>query len=69
MSDDDAVDPRVRLTYDESIRGLDMQSATLDELRNRTGVLLAAASLSSAFLGATALEHHQEPLMACGGAS
>jgi hypothetical protein len=35
-----------------------MQSASLDELRSRTGVLLAAASLSSAFLGATALKHH-----------
>jgi hypothetical protein len=55
MSD---VDPQLKMIYDESVRGLDMQSATLDELRNRTGVLLAAAALSSAFLGATALQRH-----------
>jgi len=35
-----------------------MQSAWVDELRTRTGVLLAAASVSSAFLGATAIKLH-----------
>jgi hypothetical protein len=52
------VDPRAEAIYQESVRGLDMQSASLDELRNRTGVLLAAATVASAFLGATALGVH-----------
>jgi hypothetical protein len=53
----DDFDPRVKLAYDESVRGLDMQSAALDELRNRTGLLIAAATVASAFLGAAALAH------------
>ena len=57
MADAD-IDPRATLVYDESVRGLDMQSTSIDELRSRTGVLLAAASVASAFLGATALQHH-----------
>lgn len=52
---DDAVDPRLRLAYDESVRGWALQSTVLDELRTRAGVLIAAASVSSAFLGTSAL--------------
>jgi hypothetical protein len=52
------IDPRVRVIYDESVRGLDMQSDWLDELRQRTGVLIAAATVTAALLGASALEHH-----------
>jgi hypothetical protein len=53
------IDPLARLVYDESVRALDIQSNSLDELRSRTGVLLAATSVSSAFLGAEALKRHQ----------
>ncbi len=52
------IDPRAQLVHQESVRSLDMQSASLDEIRSRTGVLLAATSVSAAFLGASALEHH-----------
>jgi len=58
MSGGSEIDARIQLAYDESVRGLDIQSSSIDELRSRTGVLLAAASIASAFLGATALKHH-----------
>jgi hypothetical protein len=47
--------PRLALAFAESVRNLESQSRTLDELRTRTGVLLAAATISASFLGATAL--------------
>lgn len=50
-------DPRKKLAYEESIRALEQQSSVLDELRSRTGVLLAALSLSASFLGAQALKN------------
>lgn len=53
-------DPRLDLAYDESVRALALQSSVLDELRNRAGVLLSAASVSSAFLGAKTLEGGQQ---------
>ncbi len=55
MSD---VDPRIKLAYAESVRGLDMQNETLNELHSRTGVVIAAATVASAFLGAAALQQH-----------
>ncbi len=50
-------DARAQLIHAESVRALDMQSTAVDEIRSRTGVLLAAASVATAFLGATALQH------------
>jgi hypothetical protein len=44
------------LAYSESVRAIEMQSRSLDELRSRTGVLLAAASVAASFLGAEALK-------------
>ncbi|MBS1870546.1 MAG: hypothetical protein JSS99_12890 [Actinobacteria bacterium] len=44
------------LAYGESVRAIDMQARSLDELRTRTGVLLAAASVVASFLGAEALK-------------
>lgn len=52
------IDPLAKLIYDESVRALDMQSKSLDELRSRTGVVIAAVSVGSAFLGAEALKRH-----------
>jgi hypothetical protein len=49
------VDSRLVLAYEESVRAWALQSAVLDELRNRAGILIAAATVSSAFLGAQAL--------------
>lgn len=39
---------------DEARRGMTIQVAALDELRSRTGLLLAASSLSASFLGSAA---------------
>jgi hypothetical protein len=49
---------RARLAYEASIRALDQQHRLLEEIRSRTGVLLAAASLSASFLGARAFDGH-----------
>jgi hypothetical protein len=51
------------IAYNEAVRGLDEQAAALREVRSRSGTLLAAASLVTAFLGADPLT---EPL---GGAA
>jgi hypothetical protein len=47
---------REELAYAESVRALDHQARALDELRSRTGLLLAAASIVASFLGAQALD-------------
>jgi hypothetical protein len=43
-----------RLAYDSALRALDKQEALLEELRGRTGVLLAASALGASFLGDSA---------------
>jgi hypothetical protein len=43
------------LAYAESVRALEQQARSVDEVRSRTGVLLAAASIVASFLGAEAL--------------
>lgn len=40
-----------KLAYEAALRGLDKQEGLLEELRARTGVLLAASSLAASFLG------------------
>jgi hypothetical protein len=40
-----------KLLYDEAKLGLARQERSLDELRSRTGVLIAASSVAAAFLG------------------
>ncbi len=40
----------------ESVRALEQQAGVLDELRSRTGVLLAAAAIVTSFLGAAVLD-------------
>jgi hypothetical protein len=44
------------LAYGESVRAIELQARSLDEVRTRTGVLLAAASVVSSFLGSEALK-------------
>lgn len=51
-------DPRYRLVYEEAVRGIDQQEATLDNLRARAGTVLALASLVTSFLGAAALTRY-----------
>src|SRR5918992_1767846 len=45
-----------QLAYERSARALERQERTLDELRARTGILLAASSLAASFLGARAAD-------------
>ena len=43
-----------RLAYDEARRRLDAQEQSLDELRSRAGVLIAASTIVTTFLGGSA---------------
>ena len=45
------------MAYEAALRGLDKQEGLLEELRTRTGVLLAASSLAASFLGQQAFRH------------
>src|SRR5688500_100641 len=47
------------LTYNETQRAVTQQAQDLDELRSRTGTLLAVAVLSSSFLGEAVLSDKQ----------
>jgi hypothetical protein len=44
------------IAYEASLRRLDKQEQSLTEIRARTGLLLAAASLAASFLGPPAIE-------------
>ncbi len=46
-----------KLAYEMALRGLDKQENLLEELRARTGVLLAVSSLAASFLGQQAFRH------------
>jgi len=45
-----------KLAYEAALRGLDKQEGLIEELRTRTGVLLAASSLAASFLGQQAFQ-------------
>jgi hypothetical protein len=45
------------LSYDAAVRALDLQERAVEQLRARTGTLLAASSLTASFLGAQAIQH------------
>lgn len=45
------------LSYAAAVRALDIQERGLDQLRARTGTLLAASSLIASFLGAQTIQH------------
>src|SRR2546423_8559833 len=45
------------LSYDAGLRGLELQERGLEQLRARTGILLAASSLTASFLGAQTIQH------------
>jgi hypothetical protein len=44
-----------QIAYESSLRTLDRQEALIDELRARTGLLLAAASIATSLAGRTTL--------------
>jgi hypothetical protein len=45
-----------KLAYETALRGLDKQEKLLEELRTRTGILLAASSLAASFFGQQAFK-------------
>ena len=49
-----------RIVFEESVRALAQQRELLDGLRNRSGTLLAAASVATAFLSAQSLRGQAE---------
>ena len=48
------------IVYDEALRMVSEQRSTRDSLRTRAGILLAASSLVTSFLGGLALTRYQE---------
>jgi len=51
------------LAYDEAKRALDQQERVVSELRSRAGTLIAAAAITTSFLGGRILtSHHLHPL-------
>jgi hypothetical protein len=51
------------LAYDEAKRALDEQERVVAELRSRAGTLIAAAAITTSFLGGRILSsHHLHPL-------
>jgi hypothetical protein len=44
------------MSYDTAIRALDFQERDVEQLRGRTGTLLAASSLTASFLGAQTIQ-------------
>jgi len=59
MSESSDGDQRIKIIYEEAVRGWSLQSSVLDELRGRTGVLLAAASVAAALLGSADITKHK----------
>ena len=62
---DDAERQRALLAYEAALRTLDQQRDNLEQIRIRTGVLLAAASLSASFLGSKAFDRHANAIVTC----
>jgi hypothetical protein len=51
-------DPRYLLVYEEAVRAIEQQEATLDNLRARAGYLLTATAIATSFFGTTAFKAH-----------
>jgi hypothetical protein len=45
-----------KVAYDEAVRALSEQQATIESVRSRAGLLLSAAAVTTSFLGAQALQ-------------
>jgi hypothetical protein len=52
---DSKLDRIAEWAYNEAVRGISQQRSSLDDLRTRTGAVLSAAILATAFLGAFAV--------------
>jgi hypothetical protein len=45
-----------QLSYEAALRALDVQERAVDQLRGRTGTLMAASSLTASFIGSQAIQ-------------
>lgn len=57
LDDRHVADSIESVVYAEAQRGLALQAVLLNELRSRTGILLAVTTATSSFLGAAAIDH------------
>jgi hypothetical protein len=65
MADEAALlEAKEKLVYEESLRAIDAQVRAAEGLRNRAGLVLTGASITTGFLGARALERRAELLKA-----
>jgi hypothetical protein len=55
-----------QLSFDAALRSLDKQERLLEELRERTGLLLAASSLAVAFVGRPVFQEADSPVLVLG---
>ena len=46
-----------QLSYEAGVRALDLQERAIEQMRGRTGLLLAASSLTASFLGGQTISH------------
>jgi hypothetical protein len=51
-----------RVAYDAALRSLDRQEQLVNELRSRTGIVIAASALAASFLGRPAVDEGSAPL-------
>ena len=55
LQDDDRI-ARLRIIYEEAVRNIEGQRQEVDDLRGRTGYLLAGTTIATSFLGGIALK-------------
>jgi hypothetical protein len=46
-----------QLSYEAAVRALDLQERAVEQLRSRTGILLATSSVTASFLGGETIQH------------
>jgi len=70
MAQNEALDVRLELIYNESVRAIALQASTLDEFRGRAGTIIQSASIAGGILGAVQIEKfHQFTLITWVGIS
>lgn len=55
-ADADPTPGHYELAYEEAKRALDAQESVVNELRTRSGILIAAAAITTSFFGGRALD-------------
>ena len=65
MSEDNDAAASYALAFEEAGRALDGQERSVNELRSRAGVLIAAAAITTSFFGARAVTHDLSATVWC----